>query len=315
MRLTRILARTIDYCVFYTLILSLGFATVTNLILLSILPLLLFPLEGIFYYLFKTTPGKWIFGIELSKKISLYLSLKLAFKKSLLVLPLLYSPLNFFFISFYIKESETQKNKRWNQFEGTEIIFKKRKKLLKNAILTLLSLFLVCFYIPPSFKNDLISISKNQISLENWVEVKDTQLNFSVYFPEEPKVVEKQIHIEEKNTSLKVTEYTHDAKVSYSLLSSKIPSSWTFLGSEYLFNALSKPIEEHQGKIISKTLVKHGKHPAMNYLLENKSGGQTKGSLILVNKTIYKLEVTAKKDLSTKELNIANDFIDSFDVN
>ncbi len=315
MQWTRILARTIDYCVFYTLIFAFGFGNLLNIILLFLLPLLFFPLEGVCYYYFKTTPAKWIFGIHLSKKLSLLSSLKLAFKKSLLVLPLLYAPLNIFFIVFYLKESEEHKYKRWNQFEGAKIIFKKRKKLLKNAILVVLSVLFIVAYTPASFKNDFISISKSDMALDNWVEVKDSHLNFSVYFPEEPKVVEKQIHVEEQNTNLDVKEYTHDAKVSYSLVSSKIPSSWTLLGSNYLFKALSKPIEEHQGKIISKNFAAHGKHPAMKYLIKNTSGGQTKGALILVKTTIYKLEVTAKKDLSATELDIANDFIDSFDVN
>ncbi len=315
MRYSRILARTVDYFLFYTIIFAFGFGTVSNLILLCLLPLLFAPIEGLFYYLFKTTPAKWIFGIKLSKKLSLISSLKLAFKKSILVLPLLYSPLNIFFVIFYLKESKIHKNKRWNQFENTEIIFKGRKKLVRNTILSALSLFLIVFYTPTSLKEIISPYSKNKIVLENWVEVTDSRLNFSIYFPEEPKIVEKQVHVEEKNTSLNVKEYTHDAKVSYSLVSSKIPSSWTILGSNYLFKALSKPIEEHQGEIVSREFVKHGKYPAMKYLLKNSTGGQTKGALILVNTTIYKLEVTAKKKLTEKELHTASDFIDSFDVN
>ena len=83
---------------------------------------------------------------------------------------------------------------------------------------------------------------------------------------------------------------------------------------KYLFNSLGKALEKHQGNIITKKIGKHKSYPSMTYLLKNHSGGQTKGILVLVNKTIYKLEIQAPQDLSEDELSIANEFISTFNT-
>jgi len=315
MKWTRLFARTIDYFLFYAIFILFEPTFLIKTIIFFLIPPLYAPLEGLFYYFFQTTPGKSIFGIKLSKKLPLQASLKLAFKKAFFILPLLYSPLNIFLLRYYLKESKESQSKRWDLFQGAQVVIVQRKKLFKHVILITLFSLLFFIYTPSSWKNHLILFSKSEITLTDWVEIKDSHLKFSIYFPETPTFTEKEIHVEEKDTKLDVKEYLHDAKVSYSLVSTKIPSSWTLLGSNYLFKALSKPIEEHQGMIVSKKFIKHGKHPAMNYLLKNKGGGQTKGILILVKTTIYKLEVMSKKDLSDDELHSASDFINSFDVN
>ncbi len=316
MRQSRFISRTIDYSIFYTLLLTLHFPYVANLVLLLTTPLLFAPIEALLYYLTKTTPGKWIFGISLSKKLNLYSSFKLAFKKAFLVLPLLLSPLNIFYAIFYIRENREFKKNRWDKFEDTRVIQSNRQGFLK-----FICLFIFCFsmlynYVPAKYTKHLIDITSQQVSIDSWVKVKDDNLKFSVYFPSKPKVEEKSIEVTDQNTTLEVTEFTHSDDVNYSLVSSPIPSSWTLFGSKYLFNAMCKPLEKHQGKVVSKEMCIHGGYPAMNYLLDNNGDkGQTKGTLILVKSTIYKIEVHSKKTLSQEQLKLADEFINSFDVN
>ena len=226
----------------------------------------------------------------------------------------MFAPLNIFFAWFYLKESKEHQELRWSKFDNFEVIQMKKRPHIKYILAFALVLGISYTYIPSEFKSELISISKQELDLKDWVEVKDSKLNFSVYFPSKPKIEEKAVEVEEHDTTLNVTEYTHSAKVSYRLQSSKIPSSWTLFGSKYLFKCLAKPLEEHQGKIVKKDLKKHGIHPAMNYLLNTKDGGQTQGAMILVKKTIYKLEVTSKKPLSKDERKLASNFIESFEI-
>ncbi|MCH9621416.1 MAG: hypothetical protein S4CHLAM20_08360 [Chlamydiia bacterium] len=317
----RILSKLIDYILFFIGIYFCGFSFLINIILFCLLPFLFAPIEAILHTLIKTTPGKWLCGITIAQNIPFFKSLKLSFKKSLLILPLFFTPLNIFFAWFYLKESEEHSKRRWSNYDGEELIFmesegKKKNTFLKSALVFMVSLSLTWTVLPNSVKNELISISKQELDLNDWVEVSDQQLNFSVYFPNDPKVENKKLEVEERDTTLEITEYTHsEKKIAYTLQSSDIPSSWTYLGSDYLFKALEKPLEEYQGKIIEKKNLKHGSHPAMAYLLKNNSGGQTQGQMILVKKTIYKLEVTSKKNLTKKEKESANNFINSFEIN
>lgn|GEM_PF-3312006 len=315
MRQSRFISRTIDYSIFYTLVLAFHFPYLANLLLLLATPLLFAPIEALFYYLVKTTPGKWIFGISLSKKVNLYSSFKLAFKKAFLVLPLLFSPLNIFFAIFYIRENAEFKKNRWDKFEDIRVIQNKRQGFLK-----FICLFLFCFsmlynFLPDKYTKHLIDITTQEVSIDSWVKVKDDNLKFSVYFPSKPKVEEKSIEVTDQKTTLEVTEFTHSDDVNYSLVSSPIPSSWTLLGSKYLFNAMTKPLEKHQGKVVSKKMSTHRGYPSMSYLLDNNQDkGQTKGALILVKSTIYKIEVHSKKILSQEQLKLADEFINSFDI-
>ncbi len=247
-------------------------------ILFLMLPLLFIPVETLFYSCLKTTPGNWVFGIKLSKRPS--------FKES-------------FQISCFKREKITEH---------------KAKASIKYISLFCIAITLLVNFLPKSYIVELISVAKQEVQLDSWVEVKDPSLNFSVYFPEKPDVEKMNVKVKEQNTTLNVTEYSHIDKVSYSLVSSKIPSSWTFLGSNYLFNSLGKAIEIHQGKITHKKIGKHGSNPCMEYLIKNHTGGETKGVLILVKRTIYKLEVKSAKKLSEKEIKLASDFISTFNI-
>lgn len=314
MKTSRIIAKLIDYTLFFTVLYGIGFSYLTMIFITASLPLLFAPVEALMLYAFKTTPGKWIKNIKLSEKRSLWKCLKFSFKKALLILPLFFAPLNLFFILFYLKESKQHSRKRWSDFEGAEIVEINRSRALKYTVLFFMILAVTFTYVPTTVKDDIYNISHQELVLKNWVEVKDTKLNFQVFFPEKPTVEKKEVEVKEQNTTLDVTEYVHLDKVSYTLQSSKIPSSWTLFGSKYLFKALTKPLEQYQGKIVKKEIKKHGSLPAMSYLLNNDGGGQTKGRLILKDKTIYKLEVTSKKNLSNDEIALAHNFIESFNV-
>jgi len=317
MNTRRILAKLLDYTLFFAAIYACGFPMIVNIILLALTPILFAPIEALFLSQFRTTVGKYFFSLQLTQKISLTKALKVSFKKAMLILPLLFAPLNLAFAWFYLRESEEHKTRRWSNFGDAELVYNRRSRRIRSLLVALMFVGMSYSFTPTWIKTEILQISKQELDLNEWVEVKDKKLNFSVYFPSEPKKEEKAVEVEEHNTTLDVTQYTHteSRKIAYKLQSSKIPSSWTLLGSNYLFKALSGPLEKHQGKIVKKQMLKHGGSlPAMSYLLNTTEGGQTSGRMILVKKTIYKLEVTSKSKLSKEEIELANNFINSFDI-
>ncbi len=307
----RLLAKALDYTLFYTFLYILDFPLLVNCLLFLTLPILFAPIEAVFLSLFKTTIGKWLCGLSLSKRISIKKALTSSLKKGILTLPLFFPPLNIFFSRFYLKETAPHFEKRWQVAPDVSLIKRKRNKHLRNIAILACSAFMLHAFSPISYS----SFTKKAFDIESWVEVKDDHLKFSVFFPEEPKISGKKLEVKEHNTTLDVKEYHHKSHVNYSLQSTKVPSTWTLLGSKYLLNALGKQIETHQGKFIESKIGKHGKHPALHYLVQNHDGGQTKGVLILIKKTVYRLEVSAKKNLSKEELEISQNFIDSFSQN
>ena len=311
MKKSRCFAKTFDYALFYSFFYILDFSLLLNILLVVALPVLYAPIEALLLRLFKTTPGMWIFGLSLDTKVSFKKALLTSLKKGLLVFPLLFPPLNLFIARFYLKEKGAHFAKRWQVAEGVEIEKKKRNKHLRNLVVVLCSAFILYTFTPISFS----SLSKRAFDVESWVEVKDDHLKFSVYFPEEPKISGKKVEVKEHNTTLDVKEYHHKSHINYKLQSTKVPTTWTLLGSRYLLNALGQQIETHQGSFIESKIGKHGKYPALHYLVKNHDGGQTKGALILVKKTVYRLEVSAGKKLSKEELEISQNFIDSFSQN
>lgn len=314
MNKSRFLARALDYSLFFTLLTLLGLGLTANIIFFFSIPLLFAPVEALFYTAFKTTPGKLAFGIHLSKRLNVFHSLQLSYKKALLLLPLFFPPLNIFFAIFYLREKEEYTNKRWSEFKNVTLIQKQQRSIITYAFVILTCLSLAINFTPSSLKSKVTTFAQNELTLDSWVKVKDDNLNFSVFFPKKPKISAKQLEVKEHDTTLELTEYHHQANVSYSLTSTQVPSAWTLLGSNYLLKALGKQIDKHQGKIISQQMVKHKSYSAMSYLTQNHGGGQTKGILILVKKTVYRLEVTSKKVLSEEELKITQDFISSFNI-
>ncbi|MCH9617113.1 MAG: hypothetical protein SP4CHLAM5_04650 [Chlamydiia bacterium] len=312
MNKSRFLARALDYTLFFSLLTLFEFGMITNILLFLGLPFLFAPVEGFCYLAFKTTPGKWIFGIHLSKRLSLFHSFKLSFKKALLVAPLFFPPLNIFFAIFYLREKAEHTQKRWSEYKAAKLTHKKRNSFVKYAFLSVACFAVIANFSPVSFTSKLSNLTKTELALDSWVKVKDDDLNFSVFFPKKPKVSESQLEVKEHDTVLDITEYHHQADVNYSLTSTQVPRAWTLLGSNYLLKTLGKQIDKHQGKIIDSKLIKHNSHSAMSYHLQNHGGGQTKGVLILVKKTVYKLEVTSKNDLSEEELKTSQNFIASF---
>jgi hypothetical protein len=314
MNKSRFLARALDYTLFFTMLTLFEFSMITNIILFLAMPLLFAPVEALCYLAFRTTPGKWVFGIHLSKRLSLFHSFKLAFKKSLLLQPLFFPPLNIFFAIFYLREKAEHTQKRWSEFKDAKLTQKKRNSIVKYAFLTVACFAAIVNFSPASLKSKFYSYTSTDLALDSWVKVKNDELNFSVFFPKKPKVSESQLEVKEHDTTLELTEYHHKANVNYSLTSTEVPRAWTLLGANYLLKTLGKQINKHQGKVISSKLMKHKSHSAMNYLLQNHNGGQTEGILILVKKTVYRLEVTSKNDLSEEELKTSQNFIASFNI-
>lgn len=277
MKRPRILSRVLDYTLFYSLLLTLAPTAYLAISLLVTLPLLFAPIEALFYFLFKTTPGKWICGLSLPKRATFTDSLKFAFKTP-------------------------------------ELVITKKHSIVQGLCIALVIISITAHFSPTSYKAEIESIAKQELTIDNWIKVKGSDAKFSVLFPKKPKLSKKKVPVEEHKTTLDVEEYTHESNVSYSLLATKLPRTWTLLGSKYLYKAMKKELIIRQGEVINAGFIKHGTHPAMEYLLQNHTGGQTKGVLVLVGKTLYKLEVEGKKDLNATELQESEAFITSFNL-
>lgn len=127
---------------------------------------------------------------------------------------------------------------------------------------------------------------------DGWVRVGSIELPFFAFFPQQPTFTEITKSIPHSTETLLYKEYTHE---NYSLGHVDLPHNWVKWGSNLVFKGTFQQILSHQSGVLKqkrKTL--HEQFPAMNYIIQ-RGDTQTIGRLILVDHTLYKLEVISKK--------------------
>ncbi len=272
------LSRALDYLWFWSVIyfiidifdLNIAFFVLSTLLI----TLLFIPVEATLLRYFRTTLGKFIFGIRYNHPFTW----KSAFRFSCRRAVFLNTPM----------ESVYQKPKRSSH-------------LLAISVATLLSMLSIfpdetinqaSKILPFEFVQDLkVKRNGGGNCPDGWVKLSDTiELPFLAFFPETPKKSQEiRKELPHSTHVLVYKEYTQD---SYSLGFVDLPKSWVSWGSNLVFKGtLQQILSREKGKLIDKKKTFHEQYPAMDYKIE-KASGTSFGRLILVDSTVYRLEAT-----------------------
>jgi hypothetical protein len=153
--------------------------------------------------------------------------------------------------------------------------------------------------------------------VESWINYKCDDLGFSVDFPTKPIKQAKQLNISSANRKLDYEEYVsyqdEQKGTYYSVSSIQLPSKWRFFSSSTLLKGALKVLTEsdYDNELVSKGFINHKSYPAIDFCMKQ-GDEQTRGRLILINHTIYKL--TAVYPQSEAEAMKNQAFLDSFNL-
>lgn len=284
--ISKILSRLLDYLWFWSILLFaadiLDLDILYYLIITLALPLLFVPIETFLIKCFKTTLGKFIFGLQYTETFTWKSAFLFSLKKAL-----------------FLKTS-------------SEVIQKKPKRLPHIIAITIATLFSLLSIFPDATLNQAskilpfeciqnLKIQRNGgvNCPDGWIKLGSQELPFSAFFPEEPKFEETKKPIPHSSTTLTYREYTHN---EYSLGYVDLPSSWTKWGSHIVFKAsLQQILIRDKGSVTQKKKTLHDSFPALDYQIK-RGDNITSGRLVLVGNTLYKLEVSNSPSKETSEI-------------
>lgn len=174
--------------------------------------------------------------------------------------------------------------------------FIKNHKIIITIIVTIITVTLFVF--APFSQTQRISSSGD--GPKGWVKLKPTERPFSACFPNAPTLKEQTEQVPNSENTLLFHEYSNDG---YSLVYVDLPKSWINWGPTIVFKGtLQKVLEHEKGTLIQKQKVQHDGFPALEYEII-RDGNTVLGRFILVNNTVYKLELASKeKSTSTAEI-------------
>lgn len=277
--LSKISSRLLDYLWFWSILVFFidifDLSIFCYLIVTLLLPFLFIPIEAVLIKYFKTTLGKFIFGLKYDELFTWKSAFYLAYRRALL------------------KRSPAR-------------IIRKKPKLFSHilavTVATLLSLLSIfpdatleqASKVLPFECIQTLRVNRNGgwDSPPGWIKIGSGDLPFAAFFPKEPKLEETSKPIPHSTHVLVYKEYTLD---QYSLGYVALPASWVKWGSNLVFKGVLQQVASHtKGSITQKKKTLHEQFPAMNY--EIRRGSELSfGRLVLVGNTIYRLEVTPTK--------------------
>lgn len=289
----KLFAKVLDFALLYTALCLTALAwpfSIEDAIyfyLLLLTPFLWVPLEAIFILTWGCTPGGAFLGIAPRASTGQLLNFSKAVRLSLFM--------------------EKERTIRWIRIEKRLGRFLSRLALGATVLIGLIFGKAV-FQFPQEFERTF--------GKQEWMHYTSSVDSFSVDFPGEPTVNEKQLPIPQAKSTLDYSEYRldHTDKVSYSISVLELPRKWRIFGSSTILKGALTVLLDNvfDAKLVSKKLVHHGEHPAMDFhIRENDT--EIKGRLILVGGKLYKVEFSQHFDTAVEEEGVA--FIQSFQPN
>lgn len=333
----RILARSIDYTALglvTLLIVALSpwfFSDYTLFLFLFSLPLLNAPVEAFLISRTGTTLGKSMLGLRifheqgrnLTYKESLIRSLSCALFLYTLCMPIV----QFYFMHKEITYYKQHKSFSWNQ---TVQAYPKDKHI--GVIPVLLSLLsLSGLVLPYSFSQLEESIIEKHTpmfqNLENqtlpsgaqisWKNFHSPRKDFTINFPAKPQHNSKDIPIPNSEEALDYQEFkcSPEENITFSISYTTLPSSILKWSPSLVLKGALKLISKHltKGAIADKSLKKFKNLPALDFTMK-KGNNELRGALILLDTTLYKIEIEFPPESKEAAENILPEFLNSFEA-
>ncbi len=335
----RLFARLFDYSFFYLVVTTALYCTPFFLedfleigiaALLILVPILFIPFEALLIKLFSTTPGKKLFGIKITDQNGKKLTFITSLKRSISVwikgfgcgIPIL----NIFCFFRFRKILKSKGSASWDQKLQIQATSKRISKvraisiaalfsLLFGTIATKQNLYEMSFTSPTSIITQLKQGKFLLNATIKWVKFESPEGTFDINFPKKPTTETKELPIPNSKETLPYTEHccTPDEETLYSISYTTLPNSWLKWSSGLVLKGSLKVLTKNIGgtKIKSKKSAKFKKHPALHYTLI-KGTQETAGMLILVNATLYKIDVSYTPEKKQEVMEHLNAFLESF---
>ncbi|PCI93282.1 hypothetical protein COB11_05610 [Candidatus Aerophobetes bacterium] len=310
--LSRFFSRVLDYFFFYCfLVLPLFYNSLfdhdyMHLLCIILVPLAWIPFEVLFIWLFGTTPGKAFLGIHLrnkeNKKPSFIQSLKRSFSVWFKGIGLNLPLLNVILCVRRLTEMKKKNTLPWDKQLGITILYKKKRKIrtiIAGMLIGFFSLFYVAEY---QFREILTSsnqefFTKKLFNKEKWINYDDKNGAFSVSFLATPEEKKTTLPISKSKDALPYTEIKHLIKeddVQYELSYTTLPKSLMKWSPNLLLKGSLKIFASSKSgiKILNKSTKRYKNLPALEFIMQKGSTHEKSGRLILIEDTLYKLDVT-----------------------
>jgi uncharacterized RDD family membrane protein YckC len=292
MKINRLAARLVDYLLFFlicgvaSLFLPFLLETYFYYFFALAVPILWIPIEALCISLFKTTPGKALFGITIHDFLGAKLTYLKALRRAAFIPP------------------------RPGVIRQVSLSLKRRLSGLLIALACIgLSLF----------GNALTrwSVGLDQgMNADGWVQYYSQDAGFSVQFPTDPKEESKRLEIPSANKVLDYQELTskQNKNIHYSVSYMDFPKKWKWAGNGTLLKGALDAIVKHlpNTALKSREFSYHQNQRSIDFLLKQ---GETevKGRLIIVGTKLYKLTISYPASVSDKIED--SPFFSSFDLN
>lgn len=323
----RFFSKLLDYLWFWSILMilidffSLSLYLIVGVTLL--LPLLFAPIEALAISYVGTTLGKAIFGIRYEERLPLAQSIKVSFRKAFWTLPLFVPIVNLFFAYFFILDPKKNPSMEEANLGKLKLIFKYPKRgwhLFLIVVAFILSIF--CF-VPDTIIDPIEKVARvekpgffkgrsfDSISAGDWIKVERKDDLFTIFFPKEPKYQEETHDVPSSDYKLTYKEYSLSDSIDYNLGYTELPSAWTRWGSSLVLKGAIKVLAEQKGRLVYKKITTHESFPAIEYQM-NVNNSIVFGKLILVGKTLFRVEITQKKLISEEDRMQAQKFFYSF---
>lgn len=319
----RILARLLDYSIFYfaTNILftfsSIHIDERSILIFLLFLPLFFIPFETLFLTLLGTTPGKALFGLRVRTAEGKKLSIREATMRSLSEGWKNLIPINLGYLLYFVQTQGEMPLDKKHQFSVETFKRSKFRTILGSL---LLGLSFTTFF----FEEELVQKMTKSGGLfqfvggsKEWSAFTQTKEEFSIQFPKTPEEINKKLPVP-GGAPLDYFEhmFKSDDDVIYSVSYTTLPNSLLKWSSGLVLKGSIKIIATQltHAEIRTKRVVQWKEHPALDFRLYQ-PGREIQGRLILIGSTLYKVEVNYPNELKNDVSENVSYFVESFSPN
>jgi len=321
-RFYRFFAKLLDYIWFSSLALfsldTLGLDQTAYFITLFTLPLLFAPVEALLLYLFKTTLGKALFGISYDRRPSFKQAIAISMKKGFLILPLFLPVINIFFFFFYFKEWKKCSTRRFDFMNGCKMAQKKPTRMVRSLLVSLAMFISFASFTPTTFMSHAKQIrpyadkGMEFFLPSDWIQFTSKEKDFTALFPEKPKFIERDFPVPRSDEVLTYKEHADKGPTDkHSVGSLELPPGWTKKWGDQTVLKGALHILADGRKIVKKEKTSHGNFAATFYEMRQKDH-YILGKLVLVENTLFKLEVESDHLPSDEERMLAASFFAAF---
>lgn len=290
--INRFLARIFDYslCFSITYLIGAKLDILNTKVLIALLapltPLIWIPFETLFLKLFKTTPGKALFGLKVNS--SNY------FKRSLRVWAQVVGcglPPFCFICPFLALMQKSKKELSFDQdIESENITW--RASVLGSILIA--SFTLSPFAWDHFHRGSAVPHYLDPQLYKSWTAFNASDKTFSAYFPLKVETIESQLPVPDDIKFLELTEHTakHENHGTFSLAYTELPKKWLKYSDKLIIkhSMLHMADSMENTDLVKRNFAMHGNIPCIDYTLKS-DGNDILGRMLLIGNRLYKIEL------------------------